>query len=209
MLSSSSKHTNLKIESLLCPPTIVDDEASGAVTTTTSTTTPAVAAIQSKNSDDLPFLHMPLPPQPTATAPSARYPGFLTEKASPRNSSGVLEMYSFPFAYHRAVKAKRKRASPWQTAALEEVFKQTEFPSSSIRCELGLRLGMTPRTIQIWFQNKRQATKRSTTTAATTIKDDNFHAGYQGHRPLYHYRQAAAAPPTPPGLRSKSLALSS
>ncbi|ORY95470.1 Homeodomain-like protein, partial [Syncephalastrum racemosum] len=55
------------------------------------------------------------------------------------------------------LKAKRKRASPSQLSVLNRVFKQTYFPSTELRVELGKQLGMSPRTVQIWFQNKRQS----------------------------------------------------
>ena len=58
------------------------------------------------------------------------------------------------------VKAKRKRASPSQLSVLNRVFEQTFFPSTELRMELGKQLGMSPRTVQIWFQNKRQAARR-------------------------------------------------
>ncbi|KAI8377751.1 uncharacterized protein BYT42DRAFT_533400 [Radiomyces spectabilis] len=55
------------------------------------------------------------------------------------------------------LKAKRKRASPSQLSVLNRVFNQTYFPSTELRMELGKQLGMSPRTVQIWFQNKRQS----------------------------------------------------
>ncbi|KAG2205564.1 uncharacterized protein EV154DRAFT_533011 [Mucor mucedo] len=60
-------------------------------------------------------------------------------------------------AHERNLKAKRKRASPNQLVVLNRIFAQTYFPSTEIRIELGKQLGMSPRTVQIWFQNKRQA----------------------------------------------------
>ncbi|KAI9105646.1 homeobox domain-containing protein, partial [Phlyctochytrium arcticum] len=54
------------------------------------------------------------------------------------------------------LKAKRKRASPEQLAALNEVFFKTIFPSTDLRNQLAQQLAMTPRAVQIWFQNKRQ-----------------------------------------------------
>ncbi|KAG2231671.1 hypothetical protein BDF21DRAFT_417337 [Thamnidium elegans] len=59
--------------------------------------------------------------------------------------------------HERNLKAKRKRASPNQLVVLNHIFAQTYFPSTEIRIELGKQLGMSPRTVQIWFQNKRQA----------------------------------------------------
>ncbi|KAI8074380.1 Homeodomain-like protein [Gongronella butleri] len=60
------------------------------------------------------------------------------------------------------LKAKRKRASPTQIMVLEHIFEHTAFPSTALRQELGEKLGMNPRAVQIWFQNKRQASKRRT-----------------------------------------------
>lgn len=56
-----------------------------------------------------------------------------------------------------SVKAKRRRANSKQLEVLNKVFDRTFFPSTQMRAELGRQLGMSPRTVQIWFQNRRQA----------------------------------------------------
>ncbi|KAJ3340874.1 hypothetical protein HDU93_006166 [Gonapodya sp. JEL0774] len=53
--------------------------------------------------------------------------------------------------------AKRKRASPDATMVLNSVLTQTFFPDTELRLTLARKLGMTPRKVQIWFQNRRQA----------------------------------------------------
>lgn len=58
-----------------------------------------------------------------------------------------------------AMKLKRRRASSRQLDILNQVFERTFFPSTQLRAELGRQLGMSPRTVQIWFQNRRQAMK--------------------------------------------------
>ncbi|KAL0092475.1 Homeodomain-like DNA binding domain-containing transcription factor [Phycomyces blakesleeanus] len=55
------------------------------------------------------------------------------------------------------LKAKRRRANSKQLEVLNRVFERTFFPSTQMRVELGRQLGMSPRTVQIWFQNRRQA----------------------------------------------------
>ncbi|KAI9319714.1 hypothetical protein BX666DRAFT_1317293 [Dichotomocladium elegans] len=55
------------------------------------------------------------------------------------------------------LKAKRRRANAKQLEVLNRVFERTVFPSTQLRAELGRQLGMSPRTVQIWFQNRRQA----------------------------------------------------
>ncbi|EPB85787.1 hypothetical protein HMPREF1544_07456 [Mucor circinelloides 1006PhL] len=80
------------------------------------------------------------------------------------------------------IKAKRRRANAKQLEVLNRVFDRTFFPSTQMRAELGRQLGMSPRTVQIWFQNRRQAMRtrerqrliklRNNETKATTTKSD-------------------------------------
>ncbi|CAG8464192.1 13601_t:CDS:2 [Acaulospora morrowiae] len=75
------------------------------------------------------------------------------------------------------VKAKRKRANPNQLKVLNEVFQQTFFPSTEQRIQLGKQLGMSPRTVQIWFQNKRQSWRSKTrATSSSPNKDEEDQA---------------------------------
>ncbi|WWD04340.1 hypothetical protein V865_002409 [Kwoniella europaea PYCC6329] len=56
-------------------------------------------------------------------------------------------------------KAPRKRADDSQLAILNEVFEKTAYPSTEERDNLARKLGMTSRSVQIWFQNRRRAVK--------------------------------------------------
>lgn len=56
-----------------------------------------------------------------------------------------------------SLKPKRKRATSGQLRVLNSVFASTFFPSTELRIALGKELNMSPRTVQIWFQNKRQS----------------------------------------------------
>ncbi|KAJ1817726.1 hypothetical protein LPJ56_003995 [Coemansia sp. RSA 2599] len=67
---------------------------------------------------------------------------------------------SAPLQQTPAIKGKRKRASPQQLEVLNKVFASTSFPPTDMRNSLARELGMTPRTVQIWFQNKRQASRQ-------------------------------------------------
>ncbi|KAJ9048700.1 Short stature homeobox protein 2 [Entomophthora muscae] len=50
----------------------------------------------------------------------------------------------------------RQRMSPYQTLFLDEVFRITQFPDGPARHRLAKKLNLTPRKIQVWFQNRRQ-----------------------------------------------------
>ena len=58
------------------------------------------------------------------------------------------------------LKIKRRRATALQTQELQKVFEKTAFPYTGLRENLARHLGMPPRTVQIWFQNKRQAARK-------------------------------------------------
>jgi len=79
-------------------------------------------------------------------------------------------------ASRRSVKVKRVRhnISSEQLAALEKVFAVDMFPNFDLRASLGAQLDMTPRRVQIWFQNKRAKAKKdaddSTVTEASPKK---------------------------------------
>ncbi|CAO3686189.1 unnamed protein product [Rhizopus stolonifer] len=85
--------------------------------------------------------------------------------SSPASVSSVYSSYPFPQQDYwddskdddEPVKAKRRRANSEQLQVLNRVFDRTFFPSTQVRAELGRQLNMSPRTVQIWFQNRRQA----------------------------------------------------
>ncbi|WVW86903.1 hypothetical protein I302_108958 [Kwoniella bestiolae CBS 10118] len=56
-------------------------------------------------------------------------------------------------------KAPRKRADDSQLTILNDVFEKTAYPSTEERDSLAKQLGMTSRSVQIWFQNRRRAVK--------------------------------------------------
>ncbi len=58
-------------------------------------------------------------------------------------------------AYFAAQRKKRRRTSPEELDILETTFKSDPMPNQALRQQLAQQLGMTPRRVQIWFQNKR------------------------------------------------------
>ncbi|KXN66498.1 homeobox-domain-containing protein [Conidiobolus coronatus NRRL 28638] len=53
----------------------------------------------------------------------------------------------------------RKRTTKEQFLILESVFMHSAKPSLAVRKALAVRLGMTPRGVQVWFQNRRSKAK--------------------------------------------------
>ncbi|KAJ3213607.1 hypothetical protein HDU67_002658 [Dinochytrium kinnereticum] len=56
-------------------------------------------------------------------------------------------------------KKRRLKTSQDQLQILQQAFDEDPKPSTSIRNELAEKLGMTPRGVQVWFQNKRAKAK--------------------------------------------------
>ncbi|MBW0511919.1 hypothetical protein O181_051634 [Austropuccinia psidii MF-1] len=58
-------------------------------------------------------------------------------------------------------KRSRTLTTPMQQRRLVKVLEQTRFPSTELREQLAQELNMTPRRVQIWFQNRRQGMKKA------------------------------------------------
>lgn len=74
-------------------------------------------------------------------------------------AASIVDVMTCPNISERAVKPKRKRASQFQLAVLRQHYSQDQFPSTQCRQQLAIKLGMTSRSVQIWFQNQRQHDK--------------------------------------------------
>lgn len=62
--------------------------------------------------------------------------------------------------HYHPIKPKRKRMTETQISVLTEFFKKNPFPSTLERSKLASYLKISIRSVQIWFQNKRQSTKK-------------------------------------------------
>ncbi|KAH9176776.1 homeobox-domain-containing protein [Lactarius sanguifluus] len=72
------------------------------------------------------------------------------------------------------IKKKRKRADARQLEVLNATYNRTAFPSTEERAALAKQLDMSARSVQIWFQNKRQAMRqggRATTSTSNLISN--------------------------------------
>lgn len=67
-------------------------------------------------------------------------------------------------------KKKRHRTTPEQLRTLEETYEREKMPNQELRERLAKKLGMTPRRVQIWFQNKRAKEKRSKPSPRSSLQ---------------------------------------
>jgi homeobox protein YOX1/YHP1 len=86
------------------------------------------------------------------------------------------------------IKKKRKRADAAQLKVLNDTYTRTAFPSTEERQALAKQLDMSARSVQIWFQNKRQSmrqTRQSSSslhssfggmTSSDNLADDHGHS---------------------------------
>lgn len=112
----------------------------------------------------LPATARPGSPGSDDSAPSLRA---APSSPSNSNSSEFAEPPS-EAAVEAASRPKRCKISRAQLSVLIESFDQEPLPNFDQRQSLAQRLGMTPRSVQIWFQNRRQRLKPA---AAQTRKD--------------------------------------
>ncbi|KAJ2474115.1 hypothetical protein GGI02_000326 [Coemansia sp. RSA 2322] len=93
-----------------------------------------------------------------------------------------------------ASEASRRRTrttlTPYQLRVLFRVWERTQYPSSDLRFRLATSLMMTPRNVQIWFQNQRQKTKERAEMRRRTHSPSNPSAilANMGAPPPHHQR---------------------
>ena len=83
--------------------------------------------------------------------------------SQPANSAAIVP-YRQPSS---STKRKRMRMTPEQLRVLQKAFSQNPMPTANCRAILARKLGMTIRSVQIWFQNRRAKVKH-----ASKVKDD-------------------------------------
>jgi len=104
-----------------------------------------------------PFRTPAVPPPPLSETASLDKP--LPGQESPEPSKNRKKPNRKP----RSVQltwGDRHKTEPWQKAMLEFMF-ATPTPSAATKTMLSQHLKMTPRQIQVWFQNRRARTKKN------------------------------------------------
>lgn len=150
------------MKNILCD---YDDQSDDSLSTGSSSSSEIHSPSYSSSDyeKNIPFIHMPHPiKQSVPRYNNSYYPR--KENFLYANYGIVKNYYGHSFLdkkeVNHSIKGKRKRASASQLKALQSIFESTAFPSTVLRENLARQLGMTPRTVQIWFQNRRQAVKK-------------------------------------------------
>lgn len=73
---------------------------------------------------------------------------------------------------------KRQRATPQQLRVLRSEFMINATPNAKTREEIGRRIDMTERSVQIWFQNKRAKAKQFAKKGGSCDSDSNINSQY-------------------------------
>jgi hypothetical protein len=67
----------------------------------------------------------------------------------------------------------RRRTSRQQLKVLEKAFNENPKPHAAVRQALALKLNMTPRGVQVWFQNRRAKAKKQKTVEDNSSPESN------------------------------------
>ena len=84
-------------------------------------------------------------------------------KKSRRELEALLGILKLRKGYEHGLQRviEKVKKTPLQKTVLRKLYSITHFPSTSTRSDLSLLLGIPQRSIQVWFQNTRQADKRN------------------------------------------------
>ncbi|KAH8828551.1 hypothetical protein DL96DRAFT_1187666 [Flagelloscypha sp. PMI_526] len=109
--------------------------------------------------------------------PAGMYPSLLPPGMDPAH----VDLRTF-YPYQPNEVKHRKRTTSAQLKVLEGIFKTDTKPNAALRTRLAAQLDMTPRGVQVWFQNRRakeklKASKAAAAAAAASRKGRNANEG--------------------------------
>ncbi|KAG0183050.1 hypothetical protein DFQ28_005036 [Apophysomyces sp. BC1034] len=102
-----------------------------------------------------------------------------------------------------STKAKRRpRTTPWQAGILETWFKQKPAPNKSDVKEIASKVGIKPKSIHFWFQNRRAKEKRMQRSEGNKITNTSNKPMHVDQQPttslsIYPMQQPSIRPPAP------------
>lgn len=121
------------------------------------------------------------------TKMSPDYAGSVSSETSSDNASvdqGVEESSAIPPNSQTKGNGKRARKllTQEQSRVLHNLLRQTSFPSTQVREEVAAQLGLSPRKVQVFFQNKRQKQrKKSNMSVPTQVRTAESQRMLQAH----------------------------
>ncbi|KAI0305413.1 hypothetical protein B0F90DRAFT_1666320 [Multifurca ochricompacta] len=101
------------------------------------------------------------------TMPSSRTTAQLPYARMAPPAMSPVDYEPHPDPAEPTIKKKRKRADARQLEVLNATYARTAFPSTEERAALAKELDMSARSVQIWFQNKRQSMRQGGRTTSS------------------------------------------
>ncbi|KAI1321443.1 hypothetical protein EDD11_005134 [Mortierella claussenii] len=83
---------------------------------------------------------------------------------------------------------RRRRTNREELQILEDAFAKNLLPDAATRQELGDRLGMSVRAVQIWFQNRRQTLRKKSVSSGSAVAIGGAQQ-HQHHHYHHHHQQ--------------------
>ncbi|ORY93373.1 hypothetical protein BCR43DRAFT_496814 [Syncephalastrum racemosum] len=135
----------------------------------------STATTHNSSSTMAPVSNIPAPPfHPSATTSGG---ASASSSSAPTSSSTTT---STTATTQQQSARKRTRTTPEQLSVLEKTFSANPSPNGRVREQLSKQLGMTERSIQIWFQNRRakekNLAKRSSMAHDRTLRMQQYAA---------------------------------
>lgn len=100
------------------------------------------------------------------------YPEMQSEKQEERIAEAVIGLLLLKGGHLRDDIRTRNEKTAKELEFLEDIFEITSYPDCSTKKTLSLILGMSQKTIQIWFQNKRRCLKAASSKEALAEKSN-------------------------------------
>ncbi|KAG0335502.1 hypothetical protein BG000_007464 [Podila horticola] len=100
---------------------------------------------------------------------------------------------------------RRRRTNREELEILEDAFARNLLPDAATRQQLGARLGMSVRAVQIWFQNRRQTLRKKSITSGThtgSSEDDASRSDSEDKSGIAPYRNSISSSESLPIMAS-------
>ncbi|KAK3814095.1 MAG: hypothetical protein J3Q66DRAFT_345613 [Benniella sp.] len=168
----------LYISPLLSNPLTVDNGAMALYDPTGAPISPPLSQESCVSlTESEPTLQSTLPPQQHLRLEhrhlSTQLPSTLSSKKTLNWVNALPSHFDTTSSEHP--RKRRRRTNREELEILEDAFAKSFLPDAATRQELGERLGMSVRAVQIWFQNRRQTLRKK----SVSVSSDGHPQGYE------------------------------